>query len=255
MFRFTVFILVLISCMAAASAWAQSDDATLRAAFVGAQVVDLRTSKISSVVTLRDKVGIPAPSEAVYVKVFDRKALPPGLREAFSRRAGMVGLTINSRYIAIIRTELRDEYADTLRHELVHAYISLASPKPLPLWFHEGSAVHFSMGKDWKFYGQPAKDQVGVMVGKTVELPNDYKQKLQSFNFLMQTVGEEKFFKWYRNAVETGDVDTRALLGLDPAGEQPRRGRSIWAYVAVGAVVLGILVAAYISSKRESDYY
>jgi len=209
---------------------------------------------VSSVVTLRDKVGIPAPTEAVLVKVFDRKKLPRVLQEAFDR-PGMVGVTINGRYIAILRTELHDEYADTLRHELVHAYITLASPEPLPLWFQEGSAVRFSMGKDWKFYGQPSKDQVGVIVGKTVELPNDYKQKLQSFNYLMETVGEKKFYDWYKVAVETGDVDTRTLLGLGPVREQPQQRHAIWVYVVVGAIVLGILVAALISWKRESDYY
>lgn len=245
---------VLLLCFAAVPARAQSGEAALWAAFAGAQAIDLRTSKVSSVVTLRDKVGIPAPNETVLVKVFDRKKLPPVLQAAFSR-PGMVGVTINGRYIAILRTELHDEYADTLQHELVHAYITLASPKPLPLWFQEGSAVRFSMGKDWKFYGQPSKDQVGVVVGKTVELPNDYKQRLQSFNYLMETLGEKKFYEWYKVAVETGDVDTRTLLGLGPVREQPRQRHPIWVYVVVGAIVIGIIVAALISWKRENDYY
>lgn len=248
-------LLVIVLCGGVACAQTGED---LQAAFAGAQAIDLRTCQVSSVVALRDKVGIPASSTPVLLKVFDRKALPPALQDIFAdpRKAAV---TINGRYIAIIRTELHDEYADILRHELVHAYISLASPKPLPLWFQEGSAVHYSMGKDRKFYGQPAQDQAGVMVGKTVELPEDYKQKLQTFNYVLETSGEKQFNTWYKRAVETGDVDPRPLLGLDSrkdaAAARPKSHIPRWILGALaGAAIVGVLILAYVTSKR-SDYY
>ena len=111
---------------------------------------------------------LPA-SEPVLVKVFARNHLPPVLQPAFSR-PGVSGVTIDGRYIAILQTEFRKEYEDILGHELVHAYVSLVSPKPLPFWFQEGGAVHLSMGKGRKFYGQPSKTEAHVTVGRVVEL-------------------------------------------------------------------------------------
>ncbi len=257
--RLLTLCILLAAALCGGPALSLADDGSLKAAFAGAQVVDLRTSNVSSVVTLRERVGIPAPSTPVLLKVFDRKALPPVLRPIFAD-PHKAAVTINGGYVAVIRTELRDEYADLVRHELVHAYITLASPKPLPLWFQEGSAVHYSMGKDRKFYGQPSRDQVGVMVGKTVELPEDYKQKLQTFNYVMQTSGEKKFDAWYREAVESGNVDPRSLLGLGPkkeASADSHGGYRLSRYLLGGlaiVVVIGVGILAYFSSKR-SDYY
>ena len=247
---------ILLALLCAGAARAEADDYDLDAAFAGAQSIDLRTSQISSVVALRDKVGIPQSSTPVLVKIFDRKSMPVVLRPAFARQ-GIAAVTINGRYIAILRTQLHDEYDDILRHELVHAYISLASPTPLPLWFHEGSAVHYSIGKDRKFYGQPAKNQVVVMVGKTVELPNDYKQRLQTFNYVLGKVGEKEFNVWYKQAVLTGHVDPRPLLGLDDgaaaATSVVRKRPATWVFALAGAIVLGALVVAYLVSKRAAD--
>lgn len=248
----------LVALLSACVAQAASQDQALAAAFAGAQAVNLRTSRVSSVVALREKVGIPPSSTPVLVKVFERKSLPDVLRPMFTK-PGAAGVTINGRYIAILRTELHDEYADILRHELAHAYISLAAPAPLPLWFQEGSAVHYSMGKDRKFYGQPAKGRPGVMVGRTVELPNGYKQKLQTFNYVLGKVGEKEFDAWYKQAVLTGNVDPRPLLGLDTVAKTvpsvAKKAPSTWMYALLGAAVVGVVVVAYFASKRDGDYF
>lgn len=258
MTRAAACLVMLIALLWACAAWGALDDNSLMPAFAGAQSVDLRTSQVSSVVALRDKVGIPPSSTPVLVKVFDRKSLPDVLRPAFAKQ-GVAAVTINGRYIAVLRTQLHDEYADILRHELVHAYISLAAPGPLPLWFQEGSAVHFSMGKDRKFYGQGVKGRPGVMVGRTVELPNSYKQKLQTFNYVLGKVGEKEFNAWYKQAVLTGNVDPRPLLGLDSgpkATPSAAKGRpATWMYALLGVAVVGVLVVAYFASKRGGDYF
>jgi hypothetical protein len=233
-------------------------DGALAEAFVGAEKVDLRTCDVSSVVTLREKVGIPPPSTPVLVKVFERNALPAVLRPSFAQE-GAAGVTINGKYIAIIKTELRDEYADILRHELVHAYITLASPAPLPLWFQEGSAVHYSMGKNRKFYGQAVKEQPGVVIGKTVELPESYKQQLQTFNYILDTVGEQQFNAWYKEAVMTGNVDPRPLLGLDSQTAQgsKRSGKrpTLWLLGVMGGILAVALVVAFIAARQNREYY
>ena len=231
-------------------------ESDLEAAFQGAEEVDLATSKVSSVVTLREVVGIEPPVTSVPVKTFEREALPSVLKQAFAKPS-IRGVTINGKYIAIIRTKYPKEYQDILRHELVHAYITMASPERLPFWFQEASAVHFSTDKTRKFYGQPSETQVGVMEGHVVDLTPTYKQKLQSFHFLIDSVGKEKFYEWYKQAVETGNTDARPLLGLTPESEAEsgfKKPFPIWLGVVMGVVVLVVAVIGYISSKHGGDY-
>lgn len=233
----------------------QANQEELHAAFAGGQKIDLRTCKVQSVVTLRDKIKIPPPTETVYVKVFKKGLLPDVLMPVFSD-PHLMGVTISGRYIAILHTDFPKEYNDILRHELVHAYITLASPNPLPFWFQEGSAVYFSTDKDVKFYGKPSKTQAYVMIGKTVELNDQYKQKLESFHILIDKVGEKKFFEWYKNAVVTGVVDARPLLGLKPVSHMPAKDnvRSMpWLLIAAGTgVVLVVVIVIGFYSVKSS---
>ncbi len=226
----------------------------LAAAFQDAETVDLATSDVSAVSTLREVVKIPPPATPVLVKTFKREELPEVLHGIFLDTKVM-GVTIQHRYIAIIHTELHKEYEDVLRHELVHAYISMASPEPLPFWFQEASAVHFSMDKAQKFYGQPSRTKPGMMEGRVVELTPTYKQKLRSFHFLIEQVGKERFYQWYKQAVVTGNTDARPLLGVDPSDDTPRekakKAFPIWLGVVIGAAVLIVAIAGYVSTKSS----
>jgi len=234
------------------------DMAGVTAAFQGARELDLRTSKVSSVVALRDVIKIPPPSQSVLVKTFRRSALPEALKPAFARPE-VSAVTIGGRFVAIIHTDLASEYEDVLRHELVHAYITLASPKPLPFWFQEGSAVYFSTGKARKFYGQASTDHPGMIVGKTVELDPVYKQKLHSFQYMVQTAGDERFRKWFRRAVVSGQVDARTLTGEPKASAAPLRDSQrplpVWLMAAIGVVVVVVMVIGFHVSRRDRDYY
>ena len=258
------FLLLIISALALCrGVWAddtmlpvQASEPELRAAFAGAKKIDLRTCEVKSVATLRDVVKIPPPSTPVLVKVFKRGSFPDALKPIFAD-PHLMGVTIGGKYIAILYSDFQKEYTDILRHELVHAYITLASPKPLQFWFQEGSAVYFSTDKERKFYGKPSDTQTGVMVGKTVELNDQYKQKLQSFHFLIDKCGEKKFFEWYKNAVETGVVDARPLLGLKPLGPEPAKEASkpfpVWLMAVGVGVVLVIVTVIGIYSVKSSD--
>jgi hypothetical protein len=254
---FIVSVLPALFCSVSALAQTQVTLDELAAAFEGAQRVDLRTSQVSSVAKLRDVVRIPPPSDPVLVKTFKRNELPAVLKPAFAK-PGVCGVTIAGRYIAIIHTDLYKEHQDILRHELVHAYITLASPKPLPFWFQEASAVYFSTGKARKFYGQPSQDQVGVMIGKTVDLDPVYKQKLQSFRYLAEKSGEKKFYGWIRDAVVSGTVDARRLLDTPTEVARPRaefRRPLPVLWIAIGVVVVvAVIVIGFYASRRDEEY-
>jgi hypothetical protein len=256
MTRLTALCVGLICLILAANivSSATFDPMALKEAFEGAQEVDLATSRVTSVVKLREVVKIPPPADIVLVKTFKREALPAVLQPAF-HNPNISGVTIGGRYIAIIQTDLHKEYDDILAHEMVHAYITLASPSPLPFWFQEGSAVHFSTDKGRKFYGQPSKDQIGVMVGKTVELDATYKQKLQSFHFMIEKAGDEKFNKWFRDAVMTGIVNPRPLLGLSEKPLAPKhslRRLPLWLIgIAVGVVVIVIVIGIHVARRED----
>ena len=228
------------------------DLSELAAAFQDAETVDLVTSEGAAVSTLREVVRIPPPATPVLVKTFKRKELPEVLHGVFLDPKVM-GVTLQARYIAIIHTEFHKEYEDVLRHELVHAYISMASPEPLPFWFQEASAVHFSMDKVRKFYGQPSKTKPRMMEGRVVDLTPTYKQKLRSFHFLIEQVGKDRFYQWYKQAVITGNTDARPLLGLDSKEEAARpkakKAFPLWLGVVIGAAVVFVAVAGYVSTR------
>lgn len=261
--RMAVYLAIVMAAAPGAVAGADQhpssiDSGALAAVFRGAQEVDLAESRAPSVVALREVVGIPPPAEKVLVRTFKREALPDALKPAFEK-PGVVGVTIQGRYVAVIESEFEKEQADVLGHELVHAYITLASPKPLPFWFQEASAVHFSIDKARKFYGGPSRDQVGVMVGRTVELDETYKQKLHSFHYLIGKVGRERFYEWHRNAVMTGVVDAGPLLGLPPKGESDppgfRKPLPRWLLAAAAAVVVVVAGIGFYVSRRPKEYW
>jgi hypothetical protein len=118
--------------------------------------------------------------------------------------------------------------------------------------------VHFSTDKPWKFYGEPSKNETGVMVGRTVVLTDTYKQKLQSFHYLIGLVGKPRFYQWYRRAVMSGVVDARPLVGLSPAkSAAPSVKRSLPVWLIAGAVVVIIVVAVigFYAWRQERDYW
>lgn len=245
--------LLLLPYSSTAQSWGNS---VLDDAFRGAQVVDLTKSNVPSVVKLRSAVKIPPPPESVLVKAFSRDQIPPAIQPAFAE-PNVKGVTINGRYVAILHTEFSKEYDDVLAHELVHAYISLASPRELPKWFQEGSAVHFSTDKDWSIYAKPAGETGRVLVGRRVDLPNYYTNKLHNFHYLIERVGKPKFYKWYKEAVVTGTVNARPLLGLTATKERTtfRKPVPIWAIALAVLVMAGISVAGYYAMRREKDIW
>lgn len=222
------------------------------AEFLTGDVYLMSTSQVPSVVKLRTWVKIPPPEGFVYVKKYPSGSkMPAPVADAFSGlsnradRARVQGVTMRGRFVALLPTEFHDELEDNLGHELVHAYITLASPRPLPTWFQEGAAVYFSTGRDTKLYGE-----VGKPVMKEISLPEDYKTRLHSFQYIEDTVGRDKLFLFVRKSVETGNPDAREALGLSNPPEKfvPPIRQIIVAIIGIAVVFGG---AWYISHRRE----
>lgn len=249
-------VAVIIWLLSGSAGFSQTDDQFM-SVFRDAKKVDLRTCKAGSVVKLRDVVKIPPSGTPILVKTFTATKLPDVLKSSFSR-PGTLGVTINGKYIAILKTEFQDEYRDVLNHELVHAYITLACPKPLNFSFQEASAVYFSTNTDQKLYGKPNEKKIGVTDVKAIKLPDDYSQKLGNFQFLVERVGQDKFFTWYRSAVMTGHVDARPLLGF---AEEPKKKNVVkggfggrWMAIAAGGVIIGVIVIGIVVARRSVEY-
>lgn len=220
--------------------------------FMTGDVYLLATSDVKSVVKLREWVKIPPPPGFIYVRKYaSTSSMPPEVAEIFGKLAGsgdkshVRGVNIQGRYVALLETEYHDELVDTLAHELVHAYLTVASGVDLPVWFQEGAAVYFSTGKESKLYGKTGDPRM-----KQVTIPENYKTKLYSFQHIERKVGRKKLFEFIRESVETGEVDPRGALGLGPRVESDRR--PIWqAVVLVVVVAVAIFALWYRSSRSE----
>jgi|YNPBryBLVA2012_1023415.scaffolds.fasta_scaffold22798_2 hypothetical protein len=226
--------------------------------YADAKRIDLRTCKVSSVVALREVVGIPPPSMPVLVKTFKDGDVPPALQPMFPT-PNVRGVTFNGgRYVALLESAYDKENQDLLKHELVHAYITQASPEPLPFWIQEGAAVHFSIDANSRFYGGPSKTLEGVTEGHVSILPDTYKRRLHDFHYLIEKVGKPRFYAWLRDAVVTGHVDARPLLGLPPARSVPQPQVGVgwmirWVPVLAAVLVLALVVVAVVTAKRERE--
>ncbi|MDO8684112.1 MAG: hypothetical protein Q7N50_11590 [Armatimonadota bacterium] len=234
--------------------------AALAAEFLTGDVYVLSTSKIESVVKLRESVKIPPPAGFVYVKKYaSESSMPPVVRQVFESMTkpggGHVrGVTIRGRYIALLESEYHGELHDNLVHEMVHAYLVLASNGELPEWFQEASAVYFSIGKEGKLYHKTKDLRVIV----DMKMPEEYKNNLHLFRYLEQKVGQEKLYEFIRRAVETGEPDARLALGLKPPAPKDKEpshshdSRLIPAAL-IGAAVLAVVIIVWVTLRREEN--
>ncbi len=256
----TMCAFIVVFVVAIEAAWATTPQyitqSELDKAFEGAEVVDLATSNVPSVVKLRDGVKLAPPHQKVLVKSFEDGNIPDVLYPIIGDQK-IRGVTINGKYVVVKDTEYEKEYNDVLAHELVHAYITLISPRKLPFWIQEGSAVHFSTDKKRKFYGKTVEGKTGVLQGKVAEIPQDYKDKLHNFHYLIEKAGKDRFYEWYRYTIETGDVDATTLLGVggtsDEVKEEDETGISVWIVVAGIGVIMVVSVIGIYAAKKQME--
>jgi len=76
---------------------------------------------------------------------------------------------------------------------------------------------------------------------------------------MVQTAGDERFRKWFRRAVVSGQVDARTLTGEPKASAAPLRDSQrplpVWLMAAIGVVVVVVMVIGFHVSRRDRDYY
>jgi hypothetical protein len=178
------------------------------------ELVDLSTSQDPVVMKLRDEIGVPAPPGYVFLRYYpDRSSMPALLRSAFSDPL-VAGVTILSRYIAILETEggTWEEQAlrfqaqpTTVSHELVHAYVNgvLAEknksyPDSLPTWFEEGLATYMSGG------GKTHR-VVSPNLTLTQSASVEYLDYLRIFQYLEAQLGSSRLNELIRQALAEGD--------------------------------------------------
>jgi hypothetical protein len=120
------------------------------------ELVLLATSSDPGVAKIREEAGLEPPGGFIFVRSYaSRDAMPPLLRRAFETQE-VAGVTILSRYIAVLAEEKKtwaqralqlQTLPDTTSHELIHAYVN-SSLLPLennfPAWYSEGLAIYFS---------------------------------------------------------------------------------------------------------------
>jgi hypothetical protein len=181
-------------------------------------LIDLRTSDDPAVVRLRDDLGIPAPEGYTFVRIFpSRQVMPELVRHAFEDE-NIAGVTIFTRYIAVLAEE-KEARAEqilqaqalpaTLSHELVHAYINAVLGEEgythLPRWYSEGLAIYFSGS---------GTEHRAVTPGFEVVLtsPAEYIGYRDNFRFLKARLGTQRLEELIAASLEENDP---ALLYRD----------------------------------------
>ena len=190
------------------------------------RLIDLQTVDDPAVEKIRNQLRIPPPQGYVFVRLYDSTAaMPDPIREIFEN-SSVAGVTILTRYIAILDDEgstwseralNAQSLPRTVSHELVHAYINSTIGIPhvdqLPTWYHEGIAIYFSnsgenqaiVTPNFRLYTTP---------------PPQYRQYALNFDYVESLLGRETFQSLLRKSVAEADAD----LILDAAGTEDQAG-------------------------------
>ncbi len=147
-----------------------------------------------------------------------------------------------------------EDFAGTLRHELVHVFLSRAGLEDqLPLWFNEGLAMFLANEYYWS--AGLRMSQI-VLTYRLIEYRNldrelmltttpdttssAYIQSLSMIQYLWKQLGEEKFWKMVNNCKEKSFVESLREVGgmsLDEFWNGYRR--SLWIVTLIGTLTTG----------------
>jgi hypothetical protein len=214
-------------------------------------LVLLDTSTDPGVAKIRDEAGIEAPEGYVFVRLYDsREAMPAPVGRAF-QSPEVAGVTILSRYIAILAEE-KNTWAqralqqrtlpETTSHELIHAYVnSIISPLEidLPAWYSEGLAIYFS----------------GSEIVHTIITPNfsirstssaEYQDYNIIFKYLEAELGREELLERIAQSIQAADPSRLYQdLGISSDQELASQARA-WSQARNNLGRGGIVAAAFL---------
>jgi hypothetical protein len=227
------------------------------------ELVEFINSENPAVIQLRDRIGLPAPPGFIFIQYYpSRRAMPELVAEAFTNPQ-VAGVTILSRYIAIL-DEPTGNWAEqflqsqslsgTYNHELVHAYINAllydsAPPQNqhLPKWFEEGLANYISgSGK--------VHTVITPDLALTQTSTEEYHRYELYFRFLESRLGQDKLNAKIKAAVLAGDGSLLySELGIANSGQLESlairwRDRQMLARSAVGGLAL-VLILGFLYTR------
>jgi len=187
------------------------------------QVVDFAASRDKALRRLREETGLPPPPGGAIVRLYAAESkMPEAIRELFAEN--MAGFTRGCRFVVVCQ-EGRSQASlhDTISHELTHAYIlsSLGTGgDKLPLWFHEGVALHFADNK-------PQYISHTEFGERHVEFATkDYNDYRLAFRYLASTLGKKRLGQLIREAVEEGSAGEPLSRAIGAASYQTLLGRA-----------------------------
>jgi hypothetical protein len=233
-----------------------SDETTLT-------LVSMSASSDPAIVKIRDEAGIEAPAGYIFVRFYSsREAMPELVRQAFESQ-DVAGVTILSRYIAVL-AERKDTWPqralqlqtlpETISHELIHAYVNSTLGSllfDLPTWYSEGIAIYFSGSGENHTIVTP-----NFSISKTS--PEDYQQYDINFKFLEAKFGRERFIELINLSIEKGDP---SILYQDlhiPDEQQLASRASAWArqrnYLTMSGLIVVSLAAILLIWRLAPDY-
>jgi hypothetical protein len=226
-------------------------------------LVSMPASTDPAIVKIRDEAGIEAPGGYIFVRFYStREAMPDLVRQAFES-PDVAGVTILSRYIAVL-DERKDTWPqralqlqtlpETISHELIHAYVnSVLGPLlfDLPTWYSEGIAIYFSGSGENHTIVTP-----NFSISNTS--PEDYQQYDLNFKFLEEKLGRDGLIERINRSIETGDPSI-LYQDLDISDEQQLASRaSAWAqqrnYLSRSGLIVVSLAAILLLWRLAPDY-
>jgi hypothetical protein len=170
---------------------------------------------------------------------------------------------------------LGDDYAGTLRHELVHVLLHRnTNADALPRWLNEGLAMSLANEYYWASALQIAKmfldnrlleyrllDHAFLAPGNEMEFGDAYAQALSMTRYLRDKLGEDRFWAVVLGVRELSFPDAlRQHGGITPQEFWQGYRRSLWLVALLGTMATGsfftpaafLLIAAYFR-KRGSN--
>jgi hypothetical protein len=220
-------------------------------------LVDLAESTDPAVQQLRDEAGLPPPPGLIFVRTYSSRQSMPARIQAIFADPQVAGVTIYTRYIAVLderQTSLQQELLRrqvlpaTVSHELIHAYIhssiSLEDLGRLPKWYNEGLAIYFSDSGENHTLMTPNS----IVVQTTTA---EYLVYKQNFDYLEARLGRQRLLQLIRRSVEERkpdllyqalDIEDERYLEMFARGWRQRQVRQAQALSLTAVVLIGLAI-------------
>lgn len=227
------------------------------------ELINLETVEDPAIKKFSQEVQIPVPEGYIFVNLFKSiDAMPEPIQEIFKVR-NVAGVTVFSRYIAVLDEEKSTWYEralksqvlpSTISHELIHAFVNSAlgvdAYSEIPTWFHEGVAIYFS---------NSGENRAVVTPNFTLYItpPEDYQQYELNFRYLEHELGTETFLSKIKQVIETRNIGILLEnMPFNTEDELPRFA-TVWQQQEeqsriIGGTVVLLIVAYFIFSGQLS---